>query len=333
MKKSAGIISALLVSLIILSTITGCKKTGNPIKFPIGTFPDSVYNLAGLNTQYDDYNSTLYKLGGSFSIIFSSNRGSSGGQFDLVQGSFGFQFDQTNGDFNVSSNIVNDPFFASLISKANTTGNDYGPLGHFSTSDGFEYLFLSSQNAGGPLDLYYLKNQPRFNNSIPPVSGPYPITKFNTAFNEGYISFDFNEDSAYFSSDRNGDFDIFVNTKLIGEPLSSWMGSAFVASTPVDSINSEYNEKCPFVFKNVMVFTSDRPGGVGKFDIYYSIFRKGKWSSPVNMGTEINTESDEYRPILGNFPGFKNLFMIFSSDKPGGVGMFDLYFTGATFPK
>ena len=81
-----------------------------------------------------------------------------------------------------------------------------------------------------------------------------------------------------------------------------------------------------------MVFTSNRPGGMGGFDLYYSIFRNGNWSSPVNFGPRINTSSDEYRPVLGSNPDFTNQFMMFSSNRTGGKGGFDLYFTGVEFP-
>ena len=82
-----------------------------------------------------------------------------------------------------------------------------------------------------------------------------------------------------------------------------------------------------------MVFTSDRPGGFGGFDLYYSLFRNGKWNSPVNFGPKINTSSDEYRPLLGFYSGFENIYLIFSSDRPGGLGGFDLYFTGLEVPE
>ena len=72
---------------------------------------------------------------------------------------------------------------------------------------------------------------------------------------------------------------------------------------------------------------------MGGYDLYYSIFRKGKWSTPVNFGPVINTSSDEYRPVIGYHPDFSNQFLIFSSNKPGGKGGFDLYFTGVEFPE
>ena len=56
--------------------------------------------------------------------------------------------------------------------------------------------------------------------------------------------------------------------------------------------------------------------GLGGFDLYYSVFRNGKWSSPVNMGPEINSPANEYRPVLGIDLKFENRFLIFSSDRP-----------------
>jgi hypothetical protein len=334
MKKSSGKIPVILilVLVIVLAYMTGCKKFESPVKYPMGTFPDSVFNLTGLNSPHDDYNSNLYTIGGSFAVIFSSNRGSTGGQFDLVQGAIGFQFDQTTGSFEVASNLINDPFYSSLITRANTVGNDLGPLSLFSSSDGYEYLFLASQNSG-PLDLYYLKHLPHFGSNSPVIYGPFPVRLLNTGFDDAYISFDMNEDSAYFTSNRNGNFDIFLHKKPAVTALDTWLDQDFTASTLVDSINSGYDDKCPFIFKNIMLFTSNRPGGMGGYDLYYSVFKKGKWGSPVNLGPKINTSSDEYRPLMGYHTDYKNYFMVFSSNKPGGSGGFDLYFTGVTIPK
>jgi hypothetical protein len=77
-----------------------------------------------------------------------------------------------------------------------------------------------------------------------------------------------------------------------------------------------------------MVFTSNREGGYGGFDLYYSIFANGEWGEPINMGERINTEYDEYRPILKYVNEFENNFLMFSSNREGGKGGFDLYYTG-----
>ena len=71
-----------------------------------------------------------------------------------------------------------------------------------------------------------------------------------------------------------------------------------------------------------MVFTSDRAGGYGGFDLWYSSWDGQQWSAPVNFGGKINTEYDEYRPIVVSTDEkfFLNDLMIFSSDRPGGKG-------------
>ena len=115
--------------------------------------------------------------------------------------------------------------------------------------------------------------------------------------------------------------------------LDVWLNQAFAPSSLVDSVNSTANDQCPFVYRNIMIFASNRDGGLGGYDLYYSIFRKGKWSSPVNMGPKINTDANEFRPLVGYHPDFTNNMIVFSSNRPDGEGGFDLYFTGYTFPK
>ena len=65
------------------------------------------------------------------------------------------------------------------------------------------------------------------------------------------------------------------------------------------------------------------------FDLYYSKFEDGAWSEPVNFGAAINTEFDEYRPILFDAEvDYDRDMLVFSSNRTGGKGGFDLYFVG-----
>jgi hypothetical protein len=322
----------LCISLILLNVFS-CKKSDNPIKFPKGTFPDSTMALTGINTQYDDYNSNIQQLLDYVIIIFSSNRISTGEQFDLVQGVISYFFDQTSGAFEVESEMIQEPFITTLLSASNTDGDDLGPYTLFSAADGFEYLLLASESTNGDLDFYYLKNQPVSGVNLPAVLGPYPVKLLNTGSDDAYICFDTNQDSVYFSSDREGSFDIFIKTRPAETTISEWFDGDYSVSEKPDSINSSGNDKCPYVYRKYLVFASDRPGGFGGFDLYYSVFRKGKWSSPVNFGPDINTTDNEYRPVLGYHEEFTNNFMIFSSDRPGGKGEYDLYLRGITFPE
>ena len=322
------ILSLLLCGLIIPVIVISCKKEDNPIKFIYGTFPDSIINLEGINSANDDYNTEIYQILGGISVVFSSNRQSSGGQFDFVQGKIDYTFNQTSGAFDVQSEITNDSFISKLLAKANTSKNDFGPYRFFSTVDGFEYMIYSSENESGNLDFFYLKNSPVLGVSIPEIKGPYPLSLLNTSANDAYISFDSNLDSIYFSSDRTGNFDIFLDTIDLNNTISYQFDLAFRESVPVTSLNSEGNDKCPYFHKGILIFASDRLGGLGGYDLYYSVLKNKKWSSPVNFGPGINTASNEYRPVLGSVQDFNNYFLIFSSDRPGGKDGYDLYLTG-----
>ena len=332
MKKLLTYFSSAGLTAFLIFMSMSCKKTENPIKFPQGTFPDSIINLSDINSAYDDYNLDIHVLSASNPLVFSSNRGSSGGQFDLVYGTFSYIFDQETGDFSLNGEIANNPFLTRLVTKVNTAGNDFGPYRLYSPLDGYEYLILSSV-INGNLDFYYTRNLPYFGTSVPEVSGPYPVTLLNSGSNDAYICFDTNQDSAYFSSDADGNFDICLHKKPAETFMDTWLNLPYSASSKVDILNSTGDDKCPFIFRKVMVFASNRPGGLGGFDLYYSKFSNGKWGTPVNFGPEINTASDEYRPVMGGDEEFTNTFLMFSSNRPGGKGGFDLYFTGIDIPK
>lgn len=83
---------------------------------------------------------------------------------------------------------------------------------------------------------------------------------------------------------------------------------------------NSYAHPCYDALKKRLYFTSDRTGGKGGKDIYYSEMRDGKWSDPVNVES-INTEDDETFPfVIGG-----NIF--FSSNRAGGQGQMDIYFS------
>lgn len=69
-------------------------------------------------------------------------------------------------------------------------------------------------------------------------------------------------------------------------------------------------------------FASDRPGGYGGLDLYYS-YRLGKnqWAEPINLGAGINTPSDETAPFL--HPVGRQLY--FASDGHNAMGGLDLF--------
>ncbi|MGH9251465.1 MAG: hypothetical protein ACRD0W_18370 [Acidimicrobiales bacterium] len=77
---------------------------------------------------------------------------------------------------------------------------------------------------------------------------------------------------------------------------------SFGEREPVAELNSTADDVMPNVSRNgrEVVFASTRPGGQGAFDVYAStrgsVF--DEWSTPVNLGTAINTPAAQTRPSL-----------------------------------
>ncbi len=71
---------------------------------------------------------------------------------------------------------------------------------------------------------------------------------------------------------------------------------------------------------NVIYFTSDRGGGYGGKDIYFSVFQNGKWSKPKNAGKNVNTSGDERYPFI-----HPDGTLYFSSNGLTGYGGMDIY--------
>ena len=95
---------------------------------------------------------------------------------------------------------------------------------------------------------------------------------------------------------------------------------------PGTKVNSTYKEEGACMSKNndTLYFASDRPGGLGGFDIYYSLkLPEGQWGPPINMGENINTEFDENYPNLS--PDGNKLF--FASKGHNSIGGFDVFST------
>lgn len=71
-----------------------------------------------------------------------------------------------------------------------------------------------------------------------------------------------------------------------------------------------------------MYFVSNRPGGLGGYDIWKSTLKSdGYWGVPQNLGPEINTPYDEHTPFI--HPDGKTLY--FSSDGWPGLGNKDVF--------
>jgi OOP family OmpA-OmpF porin len=85
-----------------------------------------------------------------------------------------------------------------------------------------------------------------------------------------------------------------------------------------------FNAQQPFVTKDgkYLIFSSDRPGGIGKFDLWYCALRAdGSLGQAINMGSTINSSEDDQAPYYN----YLNGKLIYSSNGRVGLGGFDFY--------
>lgn len=90
-------------------------------------------------------------------------------------------------------------------------------------------------------------------------------------------------------------------------------------------INSEYDDQAPVLSKDerTLFFTSNRPGGSGGEDIWVSSrkTRRSPWSTPVNLGPNVNTPGIErLRSLTAD-----GKVLLFMSDRVGSSGSTDIW--------
>jgi hypothetical protein len=335
--------------IIPVLMLQGCPG-GYGYKYFKGTFPSTPVNFTEINTEYDDYNASAPNLGESVPLCFSSNRNSLGADFDIVYKPFHIVFSKTTGELYIgtetdgegewmrrNSNLVN------AVRKINTPENEFGPfLIHMDDDIRTDneiiatYFILYSNEKNGNQDIRFTHNT---------LTGTYEepalVSFLNSEADDAYPSFNPDRSALYLCSDRDQNFDIYRVELDPEKEILEVLSSEEMFPAEKDSIlSSAWDDKCPFIanssyeysseslHNNILVFASNREGGFGGFDLYYSLLEDGKWGEPINFGAGINTEYDEYRPIVRPHIDFTNEFMLFSSNRPGGLGGFDLYYVG-----
>lgn len=163
----------------------------------------------------------------------------------------------------------------------------------------FEDIFISSREGG---DWTYAEN-------IGEV--------INTQYHDSNLALSADGNTLFLYKDENNG-DIYVSTRnedgswTFPEPLS-------------ENINSEgFKESSISITPdgNTLFFASDRPGGFGGIDIYYSEKgANGEWGRSRNLGAIINTEYDDDGPFI-DYDG-KTLY--FSSQGRKGMGGHDIF--------
>ena len=236
-------------------------------------------------------------------MIFTSRRdNTTGGKIDP-------RFNEYYEDLYITKNKNNNWSIAkNMPSPVNTEGHD-ATVGL--SPDGQKLLIYIDDKGDGNIYECNLEGSK--------WSEPKKLDKtINSASKETSASFSPDGKKLYFISYRSGGIggsDIYISEKKD----EKW-GEAQNLGKPV---NTEYNEEAVYIHPDgkTLYFSSKGHNTMGGYDIFKSVLKDGKWSSPTNIGFPINTPSDDAFFVLSA----SGRHGYYSSTKPDGYGEKDLY--------
>jgi len=176
--------------------------------------------------------------------------------------------------------------------------------------------------------LYFLKNTPTFSHWTIVVSS-FAAGKWGRP-EVAPFSGQYSDADPFITSDGKKLF--FISKRPVdGKPKKDtdiWMMERTPAgwSEPKHldyPVNSDGNEWFPTVTDaGTMYFGSDRPGGKGATDIWYSNLVNGLYGEPKNSGDAINSPAGEFEAYIAPDESF---MIVAAAGRPDGLGAFDLY--------
>lgn len=151
--------------------------------------------------------------------------------------------------------------------------------------------------------------------------------KINSNLNNGPATFNRNGDTVYFSRNliTDGNFkDLTGKGNKLGLFFAVLNNGEWTNVQDLRFNDNAWNVTTPYLSADGMrlYFASDKPGGYGGSDIYYSEWKSGYWNNPVNLGRPVNTGGNEAYPFLDDAGD-----LFFSSDSLPGKGGKDIFFT------
>ncbi len=198
-----------------------------------------------------------------------------------------------------------------------TSGRGYGKgVKKLFKNNGIEYL-----------NLYKV-----FKNDDGSYSDPKNFSwKVKSSYNEGPITFYDNNTKVIFSQNKNkarhwygnrmdNDEDGTNNVQLY---MADYNNGNITKIKEFPWNNKDFTNAHATVSEDgkLLVYASNMPGGEGGSDLYICTKSGNTWSSPRNLGINVNTEGNELFPFLyGNI-------LYFSSDGHKGIGSLDIYKT------
>ena len=212
-----------------------------------------------------------------------------------------------------------------IMPLVNSRFSDFSPS--FGNGEYSEIYFTSSRNGGFSnkiddrtgetfTDLYSSKLNKKGKWSVPEML-PEPI---NTEGNEGSVALNKRGTTMYFTKcDVQKKKALGCSIYVSNRKGKIW-GPPTLLQIKVDS-NTTLGHPTINEDESILIFSSDLSGGYGGKDLWIVKQQKrGKWSTPVNLGPAVNTKGDEMFPFLHS-----DGTLYFSSTGHIGMGGFDIF--------
>jgi tetratricopeptide (TPR) repeat protein/flagellar motor protein MotB len=210
-----------------------------------------------------------------------------------------------------SAQLVNITEVVNMGTAINTKADEYFP---YLSNDRQRLFFTRLKSQDDDEDLHLsLQIDGRW-------QGSSTVRSFNSKKDEGMITMVRDGRTLFFTA---------CNREGVYGPCDIWQ--AQIAGTEVSNVaalkgysNSEKweSQACTSCDGSTLFFASNREGGFGGTDIWYSTrLDDGIWSKPINLGPKINTPEDEEAPFITN--DGKTLY--FSSTGHLGMGEQDIF--------
>lgn len=206
----------------------------------------------------------------------------------------------------------------------NSEGLEFSPVLY---QNGLVYV---SRHNSGPVDektgerffeLFYAELSP---NGMPFKSQAFS-TEINSHRHEGPVAFNRRGDKIFFTRSNlkkgltKADSKGRVRLKIY-EAEKGYFDWENVREMTFN--NNEYSCMHPALSADgtKLYFSSDMPGGFGGMDLYVVKNFNGKWSDPINLGPEVNTNKNEVFPF-----SHESGMLFFASNGHQGIGGLDLF--------